>query len=88
LAEEVGEGKELAEDKLTTLAELTIEMVTYIQRQLKLVDFWSNFQAQKELHSWIVTFLDDREVLPFPRLDSVADRIVELAKALHVRLTT
>jgi len=88
LVEEVSAGGELSQERLTELAQLTVAMVAHIRQEIRAVDFWRNTYAQDVLRSWIVNFLDDHEVLPFTRLQGVADRIVDLAKALHARLTT
>ncbi len=74
--------------QVVKLAGLTVEMVDHIRQEIRNVDFWRNVHAQNLLRSWIVRFLDDHDVVPFKRQQRVADRIVELAKALHVRLTT
>jgi type I restriction enzyme R subunit len=53
-----------------------------------MVDFWRNVHARNLLQAWLVGFLDEQDILPFNRLETVADQLVELAKARHVRLTT
>ena len=68
------------------IAELTVEMVGHIRREVALVDFWRRADAQERLRSWIVQFLDDHDLVPFERLQPTADQIMELAKALHTRL--
>ena len=35
----------------------------------------------------LVQFLDDQDILPFERLQATADCILDLARALHARLT-
>jgi hypothetical protein len=51
------------------------------------VGFWQNAHAQTVLRKWLVQYLDRRDVVPFDRLPEVADRLVELAKANHLKLT-
>jgi len=58
-----------------------------LRQEIQLVDFWRNAHAQDVLRRWIVGFLDDHDLVPFADQRTVADRLVELAKALHVRLT-
>lgn len=77
----------LDKERLAALAKLTVEMVDYIRQEIRKVDFWRNTYAQNELRGWVVCFLDDHDVVPLKRQQAVADRIVDLAKALHARLT-
>lgn len=87
LEEARGDG-DLPKEKITKLAGVTIELVEHIRQEIRVVDFWRNVHAQTVLRSWIVRFLDDNDAVPFARLQVVADRLVELAKALHQRLTS
>jgi len=68
------------------LASLTVELVDHIQQEIGIVGFWSRAPAQEGLRSWIFMTLDDANLLPFERLEPVADRLMELAKANHHRL--
>jgi type I restriction enzyme R subunit len=88
LVEEVSTNGELPKERLAALAGLTVEMVEHIRQEIRMVDFWRNTHAQNVLRGWIVGFLDEHDVVPFRRQPAVADRMVELAKALHTRLTT
>lgn len=62
------------------------EMVDHIRGQLRTVDFWRNDPAQKRLRGWLVTFLDDRNLVEFDKLEATADQIMQQARKLHVRL--
>jgi len=64
-----------------------VALVEHVQQEIRLVDFWENAIRQEELRRWIFQFLDAADVLPVERLDGVADRLVELAKANHGKLT-
>ncbi|MBI3943021.1 MAG: type I restriction endonuclease subunit R [Chloroflexi bacterium] len=87
LVEEVGGSPaSLAPEKQAELAGLTVELVEHIRQEIRAVDFWRNAHAQELLRSWTVRFLDDHEVVPFHRLQPVADRIVELAHHRHESL--
>lgn len=86
LRQEVASGADLHPDRLMALCRITIELVEHIQQEIRLVDFWGNRNAQMGLRSWIVQCLDAKDVLSFERLQEVADRIVELAKANHWKL--
>ncbi len=63
------------------------EMVGHIRQQLRTVDFWRNDPAQKRLRGWLVTFLDDRNLVQFDKLEATADQIMQQARKLHLRLT-
>lgn len=82
LAEEAVEGAELL-----AVAEATVALVEHMREDISSVDFWRNAHAQDLLRGWVVQFLDDRDLVPFAKQRAVADRLLELAKALHVRLT-
>jgi type I restriction enzyme R subunit len=88
LVEEIGLEREQPHLQLHQLIEITIELVEHIRQEIRSVDFWRNSHAQNVLRGWIVRFLDDSDAIPFNRQQTVSDRIVELAKALHSRLTT
>lgn len=62
------------------------EMVGHIRQQLRTVDFWRNDPAQKRLRGWLVTFLDDHNLVDFNKLEATADQIMQQARKLHVRL--
>ncbi|MCA9548285.1 MAG: DUF3387 domain-containing protein, partial [Myxococcales bacterium] len=68
------------------LCALTVELVDHIQQEIGIVGFWTRAVAREELRGWIFRTLDDADVVPFDRLDVVADRLMELAKANHHRL--
>src|SRR5437764_13877211 len=52
------------------------------------VDFWRNTYAQDRLRLQITNYLDDHDLVSLDRQQPVADRLVELARALHARLVT
>jgi type I restriction enzyme R subunit len=78
---------DLPSDHLMVLCQITVELVEYIQQEIRLVGFWQNAHAQTVLRKWIFQYLDAKDVLPIERLQEVADRVVELAKANHGKLT-
>lgn len=72
---------------LRRLCEVTVELVDHIQQDVRLVGFWQNPNAQDALRKWLVQHLDDHDgLVEFDRLEAVADRLVELARANHHRL--
>ncbi len=68
------------------LRAVVVELVDHIHQEIALVNFWQRAQAREGLRGWIFQTLDGADVLPFDRLDSVADKLMELAKANHHRL--
>jgi type I restriction enzyme R subunit len=87
LVKEASEGRPVSKEQLGRYAELTVGLVEHLRQEVRLVDFWRNAHAQNVLRKWIaVDFLDANDLVPFDRQEAVADRLVELAKALHVRL--
>ncbi len=80
-------GKETLEgDARDRMCALTVELVEHVQQEVGIVGFWSKPVAREDLRGWIFRTLDDADVLPFERLDAVADKLMELAKANHQRL--
>lgn len=79
-------GAKVSKETLRKLAEMTVELVDHVRQEIRVVDFWRNVQAQNVLRQWIIQQLD-QDVLPFERLPDLAGRLVELARALHTRLT-
>ena len=87
LRQELAGDGEVSEADMKRLCAVTVDLVDHVQQEVRLVDFLQNPLAQAVLHKWIVQFLDDHDLLPFDRLPEVADRVVELAKVNHPRLT-
>lgn len=70
------------------LVALTVELVDHIRTEIGHVDFWSNAGKQMELQKWLTRQLDNADhLIPFEAQEAVADRLMELAKANHHRLT-
>ena len=85
--EAVGEAK-LEGEALDQMCALTVELVAHVRQEIGIVGFWSKAQARDGLRSWIFMTLDHADVLPFERLDAVADKLMELSKANHHRLVS
>ncbi len=88
LWQDIGADEKAEGPELDRLCALTVEIVDHIQQEIAIVGFWDphRSQAREGLRSWIVQVLDDAEVHPFTRLEAVADRLMELAKANHHQL--
>jgi type I restriction enzyme, R subunit len=87
LRQEAADGGEISPEGLIKLCRVTVELVAHVQQEIGVVEFWSRTQAQADLRRWIFQFLDDQNVLPFDKLEEVADRLVQLAKVNHDKLT-
>lgn len=88
LQQEIASDAKLQGAELDRLCALTVEIVDHIQQEIAIVGFWDPHrnQAREGLRSWIVQVLDSADVLPFTRLDAIADHVMELAKANQHRL--
>ena len=84
--EAVGD-KQLAQDEHHRLVSLTVELVDHIRQEIGIVGFWSRPQARDSLRGWIYMALDDADLVPYQRIDAVADQLMELAKSNQDRLT-
>lgn len=83
-----GEDRALPPEERERLAEVTVDMVDHIEREVRTVDFWRNPAAQRQLRGWLVRYLDDWEVVPFDKLEATADKVVDLAKNRHCYLVS
>jgi type I restriction enzyme R subunit len=82
-----GDGS-ITNDELLRRAELTKQLVSLIKSEIVKVDFWRNAYARTRLRGEVEKFLDDHDLVAVPQQPVVADEVVEVAKALHARLTT
>ena len=70
------------------LGNLAVELVERVVRPaVDVVGFWQNAPRQEEVRGRIFIFLDESEIVDFDRADAVADRLMDLAKANHHKLT-
>ena len=76
------------QEALKKLVPLTVDLVEHIKQEIGIRDFWRNTYRQEVLRGYIAHFLDEHDVTPFDRQERVADRLVHLAKARHVSLTS
>ena len=66
--------------------EAVIDVVDHIKQEIMLQDFWRRKHAQNVLRTWLINEIDDRNLVPYVKIHRLADRFLELAKTLHVRL--
>jgi type I restriction enzyme R subunit len=86
LLEEMGAGETPTEAQIKNATEVTVELVDHMRQEIRIVDFWRNPNAQGVLKGWVFDHLDRHDTVPFNKARAVADRLVDLAKALHDRL--
>jgi len=79
-------GKKPDEQRMKDFCEAAVDIVDHIRQEISVVDFWRSRHAQDLLRTWIINEVDDRNLIPFDKQEKLADRFVELAKALHLRL--
>ncbi len=76
-----------SEDMTEKLCRLTVEIVEHIQQEIRIVEFWDKAQAREQLRGWLFQTLDDSDLYQYDQLEGVAERLMELARANHDRLT-
>ena len=79
-------GKKPGEKEIKNFCEAVVDMVDHIRQEIRVVDFWRSRHAQDMLRMWIINEVDDLNLIPFKKQEKLADRFMELAKALHLRL--
>jgi predicted metal-dependent hydrolase len=86
LVEEARKERELSAERRADLAKLTAHIIDLLRLYLGRVDFWRSSPSRTELQRKIASMLDDHRVVSLDRQEAVADRLVDLAKALNQRL--
>jgi type I restriction enzyme, R subunit len=76
---------EHSDKNLTEIAALTIEIVNHIRQELRRVN-WDRPVVQEDLRKWIAGYLDDKDAVNYEQLESVADKLVQLARKNRSRL--
>lgn len=76
---------EHSDKNLTELAALTVEIVNHIRQELRRVN-WDRPVVQEDLRKWIAGYLDDKDAVNYEQLESVADKLVQLARKNRSRL--
>jgi len=79
--------KELKEDDINLLVEVTKDAVAIIKREIRYVDFWDNYHKQKRLKSYIITNIllpkNKENPLLYDLRNQIAQRIIELAYHIY-----
>ncbi|HEX5495795.1 MAG TPA: hypothetical protein VFX70_14585 [Mycobacteriales bacterium] len=73
------------------LREVTVDIVRQVRLDIDMVGFWQNPHAQDMLRRRLIRGLDEQRIdgedlFDYERLEPLADRIVDLARANHARL--
>ncbi|PXF57549.1 MAG: restriction endonuclease subunit R [Deltaproteobacteria bacterium] len=79
-------GKKPSEREMKDFCDAVVDMVDHIRQEIAVVDFWRSRHMRDLLRTWIIIEIDDRNLIPFDKQERLADRFLELAKALHLRL--
>lgn len=84
-------GAAVADEHRQVLRSVTVEVVRKIREEIVTVGFWEKPAAQQVLHGNVARLLDNPTInggglFGFERLDGIADRVLELARANHARL--
>ena len=79
-------GKKPEEQEIKDFCEAVVDIVDHIRQEIGVVDFWRSRHAQNLLRTWIINEVDDRNLISFDKQEKLADRFMELTKALHLRL--
>ncbi|MFH1993643.1 MAG: YgjP-like metallopeptidase domain-containing protein [Pseudomonadota bacterium] len=72
------------EQTMKSFCEAVVDMVDHIRQEIRVVDFWRSRHAQDMLRLWIINEVDDLNLIPFENQEKLADRFMELAKALRL----
>jgi type I restriction enzyme R subunit len=81
LESEFADSAELPDEARIDLIHLSEDVVVEVYRYAHRVNFWHNPHAQDELRSRLIHMLDDRDLFDFAVQGSVADKLLELARA-------
>ncbi len=68
------------EDTRSQVQAATDELISFINEQTQIIGFWSDLVAEEELGRQIWLKLEDFNLFPDSKLDSLADQVVQLAK--------
>ena len=79
-------GKKPDIQEMKDFCEAVVDIVDHVRQEISVIDFWRSRHAQNLLRTWIINEVDDRNLIPFDKQEKLADRFVELAKALHTKL--
>ena len=74
-------------DRQRLLATATVRMVDGLRQRTGVVDFWRNPVKRDVVRGWLVTYLDDHDLIAFSECEKTADELMHLARSLHTRLT-
>lgn len=84
LAEELGEP--VTPETKTVRVDMVTELVDHITQEIRTVDFWKTPDFQRGLRTWLVTTIDQRNLVPsgdLGHIERLADRLIELARHNH-----
>lgn len=74
--------------ELKRVVELTREVVTYIQQQIRTVDFWEDKKSCEQVENWIYTTLRQSRMVPKSKAEAIATKLMEIAEKRRRWLVT
>ena len=81
---ELFDNRDLSEDDISKIVNLTQTTFLTIERELHLTDFWDNIPAQSRLKGDLIKILLSREFKDLPNIitnrNAIVSRMVEIAK--------
>ncbi|MCA1704799.1 MAG: restriction endonuclease subunit R, partial [Actinobacteria bacterium] len=81
LEAEFASSDSLSDEVRLNVVHLAEELVTEVVARARVVRFWRNAHAQDALRNQLIHILDDHDLIPFEEQASVADKLMELARA-------
>lgn len=72
--------------KEATLRATTVDLVARLQREIRIAGFWKKPEARRSMSNEVVQLLDDTNLFAFDRLEGIAEKVMQLAKANHDKL--
>lgn len=81
LEAEFADSADLPEEARVDLVHLSEGVVAEVQQHTRRVNFWQNPHAQDVLRKRLIQMLDERDLFDFAAQASIADKLLELARA-------
>lgn len=79
--------KEATEEQTVKAVAWTRDIVAHIRQEIRVVNFWQKTQAQQVLRAWLAKYLLMEKIASVKDAQVTAEQFMQLAKALHTRLT-
>ena len=80
LVDEIYGETPLPPDDKEQLARVTVEVVEQIRHSIRVIDFWRRTPEQNRLRLKIYEFLRDKDIIDGDKLESIVDKLMEIAR--------